>query len=41
MEKELIKYGFYDDMGNYCVVLDGNKIKTKFNAKKIYIDKEE
>lgn len=39
--EELIKYGFFNDNGDYCVVLDGNRLKMKFNAKKIYIDTEE
>lgn len=40
MEK-IVKYGFYDEVGEYCIVLDSNALKVKLNAKKIYLDTEE
>jgi len=39
--KDLISYGYYDEDRNYIVVLDGNKLKQYYKAKKVFIDKEE
>ena len=39
--EEIVKYGYFNEDGEHCIVLNGNLIKSKFNAKKIYIDTEE
>ena len=42
MEKEeLVKYGYFNDVKEYCVVLDKNKLKKLYNADNIYLDIEE
>ena len=42
MEKEeLINYGYYNDIGEYCVVLDLNRLKMLYKADKIYLETEE
>lgn len=42
MEKgEIIKYGYYNDLKQYCIVLDLEKLKKLYNADKIYLDTEE
>lgn len=39
--EEIIKYSYYDEVGNYCVVIDSDKLKVKYNIDRIYIDTEE
>lgn len=40
-KKDLIKYGYYDDLKKYCVILDYNKLKKMYNADYIFLDTEE
>ncbi len=42
MEKEqIVRYGYFNDLKEYCIVLDKAKLKELYGADNIYLDTEE